>query len=62
MCRWKEELEGEASHWKERLETSEREKIDAILALKKKMESLEIAKANEIAKLQETHRYIHVQC
>ena len=47
----------ETSHQRERLEQLEREKTDSLLALRKKMEAQEVAKTNEIAQLQETHRY-----
>ena len=61
MCvadiRWKEELRIETSHHKERLEQLERDQTHSLLALRKKMESLEITKTNEIAQMQKTHRY-----
>lgn len=34
----------------------ERDKTDTVLALRKKIESLEIAKTSEISQLQEIHR------
>ena len=55
--RWREELETEAAHHRERLEQAEGEKNDSLLALRKKMEALELSKTNEIAQLQQVHRY-----
>ena len=62
--RWKEELEGEMSHRKKRIEQLERDKTNSVLALRKKIDTLEIENTNEIAQLQEIHRYIvfHVHC
>lgn len=56
FCRWQEELESEASRQKEKLEQMERDRTDTVLALRKKIESLEIAKTSEISQLQEIHR------
>ena len=55
--RWKEELDAETSHHKERLEQLERDKTDSVLALRKKIATLETEKTNEISQLQEIHRY-----
>ena len=46
------------SHHKERIEQLERDKTDSVLALKKKMDTLEVEKTNEISQLQEMHRYV----
>ena len=40
----------------EKLQQMEREKMDAVLALKKKMDALEVSKTNEIGRLQDIHR------
>ena len=55
--RWREELEAEASRQREKLEQMERDKTDSVLALRKKIDSLDVTKANEISRLQEIHRY-----
>ena len=60
ICRWKEELEVQSTHQRERLEQLERDKVDSVLALRKKMESLELAKTNDMAQLQETHRWAFI--
>ena len=60
--RWREELETEAAHHRERLEQADREKNDSLLALRKKMEALELSKTNEIAQLQQIHRYCQQLC
>lgn len=49
-------MEGETTRHQERLEQLEREKTDSILALRKKIDGLEVAKTNEISRLQEIHR------
>jgi hypothetical protein len=40
----------------EKLQQLEREKMDAVLALKKKIDVLEVNKTNEISRLQDIHR------
>ena len=55
-CRWREEAESEALRHQEKLQQMEREKMDAVLALKKKMDALEVSKTNEIGRLQDIHR------
>ena len=55
-CRWREEAESEASRHQEKLQQMEREKMDAVLALKKKIDGLEVSKTNEISRLQDIHR------
>lgn len=47
----------ETARQRQKLEETEREKIDSLLALKKKMESLELSKNNEISQLQDIHRH-----
>ena len=54
--RWKEEREEDASHNTLRLQQTEKEKMDAIASYKRKVESLELSKANELERTQETHR------
>ena len=54
--RWREEAESEALRHQERLQQVEREKMDAVLALKKKIDTLEVSKTNEISRLQDIHR------
>ena len=57
LCsRWREEAESEAFRHQEKLQQSEREKMDAVLALKKKIDMLEVSKTNEISRLQDIHR------
>ena len=58
MSRWREEAESEASRYQEKLQQLEREKMDAVLALKKKIDALEVSKTNEINRLQDVHRYV----
>ena len=55
-CRWREETESEALRHQEKLQQVEREKMDAVLALKKKIDALEVNKTNEISRLQDIHR------
>ena len=55
-CRWREEAESEALRHQEKLQQMEREKMDAVLALKKKIDALEVSKTNEIGRLQDIHR------
>ena len=57
MHRWKEELEGEGLRWQEKLQQAEREKTDAVLASRRKMDALEVTKTNDISRLQGVHRY-----
>ena len=47
----------EEQRQRERLNQQEKEKTDSLLTLRKKIESLEADKANEIAHLQQIHRY-----
>ena len=54
-CRWREEAESEALRHQEKLQQVEREKMDAVLALKKKIDALEVNKTNEISRLQDIH-------
>ena len=54
--RWREETESEASRFQERLQQVERERVDAVTSLRKKVESVDVVKANEISRLQEIHR------
>ena len=54
--RWREEAESEASRHQEKLQQVEREKMDAVLALKKKIDALEVSKTNEISRSQDVHR------
>lgn len=56
--RWKEELELESGRWQEKLHQLEGEKTDAVLAIKRKFDSLEVSKANEISRLQSLHRWV----
>jgi hypothetical protein len=56
-AKWREELETETAHHRERLEQADRDKTDSMLALRKKMEALGLSKTNEIAQLQEIHRH-----
>jgi hypothetical protein len=56
LSRWKEELEVDGSRWQEKLEQVEREKTDAVLALRRKIDSMEVSKTNEISRLQGVHR------
>ena len=46
----------EASQFQERLQQAERERVDAVTALRRKVDSVEVVKANEISRLQEIHR------
>lgn len=54
--RWREEGESEALRHQEKVQQVEREKMDAVLALKKKIDTLEVSKTNEISRLQDIHR------
>ena len=54
--RWREEAESEAARHQDKLQQVEREKMDAVLALKKKIDALEVSKTNEISRLQDIHR------
>ena len=54
--RWREETESEASRFQEHLQQAERERVDAVTALRRKVDSVEVVKANEISRLQEVHR------
>ena len=49
-------MEAEASRFQERLQEMERERVDAVTALKRKVDLVEVAKTNEISRLQEIHR------
>ena len=49
-------MESEALRFQERLQQVERERVDAVTALKKKVDLVEVAKTNEISRLQEIHR------
>ena len=49
-------MESEASQFQERLQQVERERVDAVTALKRKVDLVEVAKTNEISRLQEIHR------
>ena len=49
-------MESEASRFQERLQQVERERIDTVTALKRKVDLVEVAKTNEISRLQEIHR------
>ena len=40
----------------EKLQQMERDKMDAVLTLKKKIDALEVSKSNEISRLQDLHR------
>ena len=40
----------------EKLQQMERDKMDAVLTLKKKIDALEVSKTNEISRLQDLHR------
>ena len=42
---------------REKLEQAEREKTDALLALRRKLDALEVSRTNEISRLQGVHRY-----
>lgn len=55
--RWKEELEAEGTRWQEKFQKLEREKSDAVLSLKRKLASLEVAKTNELDRLKDVHRW-----
>jgi len=41
--------------FQERLQQAERERVDAVTSLRKKVDSVEVVKANEISRLQEIH-------
>ena len=49
-------MESEATRHLDKLQQLEREKVDAVLALKKKIDALEVSKTNEINRLQDIHR------
>ena len=49
-------MESEASRFQERLQQVERERVDAVTALKRKVDLVEVAKTNEISRLQDIHR------
>ena len=49
-------MESEASRLQERLQQVDRERVDAVTALKRKVDLVEVAKTNEISRLQEIHR------
>ena len=53
--RWQEEAESEASRFQERLQQAERERVDTVTALRRKVDSVEVVKASEISRLQEFH-------
>jgi len=53
--RWREETESDAMRFQERLQQAERERVDAVTSLRKKVDSVEVVKANEISRLQEIH-------
>lgn len=48
----------EAARYSERAQQLEREKLDSVVAERKKLEALEISKINEIEKLQAVHRLL----
>ena len=54
--RWREETESEVSRFQERLQQAERERVDTVTTLRRKVDSVEVVKANEISRLQEIHR------
>ena len=49
-------MEVEVARWREKLEQGERDKTDAVLALQRKLDAQEVAKTNEISRLQSIHR------
>ena len=53
--RWREEAEMESIRYQERLQQLEKEKTDVVLTLKKKIDTLEVSKTNEIGRLQDIH-------
>lgn len=53
--RWREEAEMESIRYQERVQQLEKEKSDVSLALKKKLDALEVSKTNEISRLQDIH-------
>ena len=53
---WRDEREQEASHAALRLKQMEKEKFDAIADYRRKMESLELSKANELERTLEAHK------
>ena len=53
--RWQEEAESEASRFQERLQQAERERVDTVTALRRKVDSVEVVKASEISRPQEFH-------
>ena len=54
--RWREETESEALWFQECLQQAERERVDAVTALRRNVDLVEVVKANEISSLQEIHR------
>ena len=46
---------GRASRFQERLQQAERERVDTVTALRRKVDSVEVVKASEISRLQEFH-------
>ena len=49
-------MESEGVRWQEKVQNLEREKADAVLSLKKKIDSMEVSRTNEISRLQAVHR------
>lgn len=49
-------MESEALRHQEKMQQMEREKTDAVLALKKRIDIMEVSKTNEISRLQDIHR------
>ena len=45
----------ESIRYQERLQQLEKEKTDVVLTLKKKIDTLEVSKTNEIGRLQDIH-------
>ena len=56
-CRWKEELEVEVKRWQEKVQQLEKEKSEAVLSLKCKLDSVEVSKITDVNTLKDLHRY-----
>lgn len=54
-CRWREEAETDSVRFQDKLTHLEQEKTDAVIAMKKKLDAMEIGKTNEIGRLQDLH-------
>ncbi len=57
VYRWRDELEAEVMRSQEKIQLLESEKTDSVLSLRRKLDSLEVTKTNEISRLKELQRF-----